>query len=516
MRALKKPTAPTRAQREEHEVSHIKFEAWCEHCQKGKGLNDPHRKLKKHVNDDVTPVVSMDFAFSKLEAQEGTSPVLVLRDHLTRMTFAHPVPGKSTVNEPYSRYTIDRVVQDLKIVDRKRCILQTDQEPAMLAPQEKVKQIRCAPGEHTVLENSPVAESQSNGVVEKAIQEVETQSRTMMSALRSRIKAEVPWNHPLALWLIEYAAVLINVYREGKDGRTPMERLRGQKHERPFAEYGERVLYMPLGDRPAFPEPRFQEGLWLGLDLRTAEVLIGTPTGVVRARTVKRRVEEDRWSAEEALAIRGTPWDPTPGTDPELLPTAVRRPPPADEPTPDRAPAEPGMSARRAPLRKADFMKYGYTDGCPACANYEAGHSTRVGHNELCRQRIEAELMKTDDGKARIDQGYGRIANAALRMEERDVRIAAQAVRDPTTEEGEAPRKRVRDVGAPAAPAPDPMPMAQEPDVQPTQGGPDNSGSTEGQPPGTDEAGMGAGITNDAASSSQTPKPADTGYRGMK
>ena len=110
LRALRKPVAPTRLQREAHEVSHVKFEPWCEHCLKGKGLNDPHRKLKRHVNDEVTPVVSMDFAFSKLEGQEGTSPVLVLRDHLTRVTFAHPVPGKSTANEPYSRYTVDKVI----------------------------------------------------------------------------------------------------------------------------------------------------------------------------------------------------------------------------------------------------------------------------------------------------------------------------------------------------------------------------------------------------------------------
>ena len=98
------------------------------------------------------------------------------------------------------------------------------------------------------------------GVVEKAIQEVETQARIMMSALRSRLKVEKPWNDPLALWLVEYAAVLINIYREGRGGKTPMERLRGMKHERPVAEYGENILYMPLGDRPAFPEPRFQEG----------------------------------------------------------------------------------------------------------------------------------------------------------------------------------------------------------------------------------------------------------------
>ena len=36
VRALKKPVAPTRSQREAHEVAHLKYEPWCEHCVKGK------------------------------------------------------------------------------------------------------------------------------------------------------------------------------------------------------------------------------------------------------------------------------------------------------------------------------------------------------------------------------------------------------------------------------------------------------------------------------------------------
>ena len=94
VRVPPKPVAPTRAQREEHEVTHLKYEPWCAHCVKGKGLNDPHRTLKKHNNDDATPVISMDLAFSKREAQEGTSPILVVRDHPTRVTCVHALPGK--------------------------------------------------------------------------------------------------------------------------------------------------------------------------------------------------------------------------------------------------------------------------------------------------------------------------------------------------------------------------------------------------------------------------------------
>ena len=47
-----------------------------------------------------------------------------------------------------------------------------------------------------------------------------------MSALEERLLQSVLWDSPLGSWLIEYSAVLINLYREGKDGKTPMERLR--------------------------------------------------------------------------------------------------------------------------------------------------------------------------------------------------------------------------------------------------------------------------------------------------
>ena len=129
--------------------------------------------------------------------------------------------------------------------------------------------LRSSADEHTILENSPVAESQSNGVIEKAIQEIETQARTLMSALEHRLKAVIPWESPIGAWLIEYAAVLLNLYREGKDKQVPMERLRGDKHGRPVAEFGESIHYLPLGSAPTFPDPWFLSGVWMGMDLRT-------------------------------------------------------------------------------------------------------------------------------------------------------------------------------------------------------------------------------------------------------
>ena len=366
-----------------------------------------HRKLKHHDAANTVPVVSIDFAFAKRTEQQGTSPVLVLRDHQTRVTFARTLPGKSTQNQPYFAYTVDAVIQDLKMIDRKHVILKSDKENASAALQERVKTLRSGQDEQTFLENSPVAESQSNGVVEKAIQEVENMASTLISALEERLLQSVPWDSPLGSWLIEYSAVLINLYREGKDGKTPMERLRGAKHGRPIAELGENILYKPLGDAPAFPEAEFLYGTWLGIDLRTGEILVGTSSGIVRARTVKRRPEPERWSAEQAFAVRGVPWQPTPGIDSDQMPTAVRRPPPAGDPDAPIPPCtEPGHMARRAKLTKGDFEQFGFTEGCLGRRGLERDGKTHYGHNELCRRRIERERMKSEPGRQMVEEGY--------------------------------------------------------------------------------------------------------------
>ena len=47
--------------------------------------------------------------------------------------------------------------------------------------------------------------------------------------------------------------------------------------------------------------------------LRSDEILIGTTSGVIKTRTVRRRVEEAQWDPEFAKSIKGEPRQPVPG-----------------------------------------------------------------------------------------------------------------------------------------------------------------------------------------------------------
>ena len=50
------------------------------------------------------------------------------------------------------------------------------------------------------------------------------------------------------------------------------------------------------------------------------------------------------------------------------------------------------------------FQAFGYTVGCPGCDQLQIGGPVRRNYNDMCRDRIEAELSKTDNGKIDLDK----------------------------------------------------------------------------------------------------------------
>ena len=82
-------------------------------------------------------------------------------------------------------------------------------------------------------------DSRSNGYMERAIQEVQGQVRTIKSAVEGRYKEEIAPDHPAIPWMVMHAAGTLNRYKRGKDGMTAYRRLRGKDHEVRVAEFGE-------------------------------------------------------------------------------------------------------------------------------------------------------------------------------------------------------------------------------------------------------------------------------------
>ena len=57
----------------------------------------------------------------------------------------------------------------------------------------------------------------------------------------------------------------------------------------------------------------------------------------------------------------------------------------------------------RLRLRREDFLHHGFTEGCQGCKALLAGSPAR-GYSELCGARVEREIEKDSDGKARKEK----------------------------------------------------------------------------------------------------------------
>ena len=58
-------------------------------------------------------------------------------------------------------------------------------------------------------------------------------------------------------------------------------------------------------------------------------------------------------------------------------------------------------------INKADIKQHGLTEGCLGCRSFAEGERAQ-GHFEGCRARLEAEIAKTDEVRARLTTAYLR------------------------------------------------------------------------------------------------------------
>jgi hypothetical protein len=81
------PGAPTKAEIEEHEATHLPFRSWCPCCVAGRRDNPPHRR--REDEERQVPEVTMDYAFVGGRTRLRTSRSLSSRIG-TRERFEEP------------------------------------------------------------------------------------------------------------------------------------------------------------------------------------------------------------------------------------------------------------------------------------------------------------------------------------------------------------------------------------------------------------------------------------------
>ena len=114
------------------------------------------------------------------------------------------------------------MIDNLLKSGHKKVILKSDQEPAIM---DLINGVIEARAESTIPENSPVGESQSNGLVERAVRSSKDQIRTLKLALQKRISCRIPPRHSVMAWLVQHAGAVISKYQVNRDGNTAYEHM---------------------------------------------------------------------------------------------------------------------------------------------------------------------------------------------------------------------------------------------------------------------------------------------------
>ena len=403
-RTLRDPQMPTADEIEKHYTTHLPFRDWCPCCVAAKKPNTAHRK--KGDQERVGEEVHMDYCFMKDENDAENVTILVMKDRRSKAVFCDVVLSKGRGQEG----TVERALNNLKKLGHKRVTIRTDQEPALV---DLANAIITAREEPTTLEHAPVGESQSNGLVERAVRTIEEQIRTFKIALEEKIDRKIPMKHPVMAWIAEHAASCITKYLVGQDGRTAHERLLGKKANEDLVEFGEQVFYrvgkMALRNKAA---PRWLEGTWIGKRWGTGEHLIDTETGIKTARGIHRKPIEQRWRPDKIEYIVHAPWNWK--NEDEDQDVDDEEPEPLREPhQQDLRPPEPQEQAEpRGPngvrISKRDLEKWGYTQGCNRCELTRTGKKIPPGarHSPACRKKIVRAMIASDD--ARVQRALER------------------------------------------------------------------------------------------------------------
>ena len=271
-----------------------------------------HRKAGR---EKMIPEVHVDYCFMGSKGDATTRCIVVGKEYESKSVMASVVPVKGSSNEfPAKRITA--FIRELGL-ENQDLVLRSDQEPALQDLLGEVGKKR-APA-RTFYEVSLVGSSASNGVAERGVQTVEGQIRVLKDALEMRLEVQIPSNHNILSWLVEFAGTVVNRYEVGRDGKTPYERLRGKQSRLTGFEFGEKVNFRrtAVGARMAKLDSLWSDGVFLGYRSISGEIVVGTKNGVFKTRTVQRKAYEHRWGKENLDMVGGVPWKSTPDGDEE-------------------------------------------------------------------------------------------------------------------------------------------------------------------------------------------------------
>ena len=315
------PKAPTAAQREAHEPTHLPYRDWCEWCVKHRLDNPPHRR--RDASEHTIPEVHLDYAFVRHRDEQHTQTVLILKDRLSKAIRTWVLQRKGVVTEEASKLATEGIV---KLGHKGKILIKNDNEPALITLRDAV--IAALP-EGAIPIPTPPRESESNGVVENGVKLFKGMLRVHLGALEHKLGGRIPSDHPVFAWLVGHIGDVITKHLQGRDGKTGYERLYGKPIREQALVFGEQVWWRAQRrhDINVVLDARWHSGTWLGRVWGSTIHYVGMDSGteVAEVRALHRRPEEERWNyagggshrsdaSSQTGSCRTTPSGYTPGT----------------------------------------------------------------------------------------------------------------------------------------------------------------------------------------------------------
>lgn len=212
--------------------THIPFRTWCSHSVSGRARH-PGDYRRSGDRKYTIPHIVCDCCFLRSDLDDENILVQVAKDIQTGYLFGYVLPTTRVSALPRGRSHGGRNLSSRIRPDR----AEGGNEPAIQSLREEVQRRQ---SKLTVLENSKVGQSSSNGVAERSVQALSEQIRIMRSCLQDHLKVGIPSKHLAIAWLIKHAGELISPFQLGPDGRTAYERAHGKPFRHSLVEVGER------------------------------------------------------------------------------------------------------------------------------------------------------------------------------------------------------------------------------------------------------------------------------------
>ena len=278
--------------------------SWCEVCIKAREREDAHASQKEK---GAKPTIAMDYKeFGEAEDSEDKIKTIILKDGESGCMAAHVVEQKGSPD----LWAVQRILDDIRMFGHTDVIMKGDGELALVQVQREIVDKRSAGSVH---QNPPAYDPQSNGAVERCVQEFMNQMRAMKIGLEQRIQMKIDTSWMIVEWMIDLVPTLINRCLVGHDGKTPYVRLMGKNSSKDIVEIGEKELAKIFRGRQSQRrqalKTRRKEAVWVGIAKMSNEHLEDAGHAV-RCGTIRRRPKDVRWDGKTISGIVATPRKP--------------------------------------------------------------------------------------------------------------------------------------------------------------------------------------------------------------